>query len=1423
MPLVPLAVRKQQPAAGSTPADRLAAKQSRKWNDLSRVPAAYLISGPSHVNACCGRYVLSEDAVNDAPAWILQSARDGGAKDVQAQTVLFSDDTGWSFASSPAAVATGQSMLTSEDRHDDELLPHDMRSWLWGDGKGWRPCDGVSIAADDPTTAAAAGFFRLHRPSLTAPGPQSSRRRRGTATAAALLQSPHCSEATSPGGGYLTRFDGFCTDYPARYDPDSSLTRKELQWLKRTYDEEASKIALYTDVMSLKSTLQKHGIARGIDFDELLDALEQAKRLVSSVHAEATPSRRSGNYLTLAEFIMLCDVLKAREAKRGGGPQNDDDFLDAFIAMGGTDDKSGTVTLDYLQRTAGLFQLSFDAGVLPAAASDHLGFQEFKLLLQKSRNTALDVFAAAGGASEDPKSTVPVFQLSDALNMHMELGYLSFSPAELAVNRSRLGDARQLSLKDFIAKMWKPLKLPDEHLDPNDAEQEDATDGVDFAEGSEEDGQDPSTAAVSIAALLVKKRRGSMGLQSGALVKRFEQLCRRLNIESCSRRPENGPEGGCVLETMRHILFLNSDILRRFVTVFSPRVARDCVTNSRFKRAAVRVVGNIPTFLDEHDRSCLVCQEPSRLRKHPVKESGRKLAPTHPDDAASCSWAVSPAEAKVLPQRTPRSGGWKIEALGPDAIVEGRPRIHTRTASGQIEADDRSPPQPGTVYVDCRGVPARERPGPAGWGGPRRQPASPAPDLAASRSCFLNRVGNTAGVVPRKRVKRRAERANDARYRCCAPVPIDGEPVQQRLPAIRPVPPEDGAVEIVVRRGDPNRAIGLTFEGGLVLKSVARGSPASKAGLARLVGCSVTSAAHVAVSDVRQLEAVVDGLRTVALTFAKPRCPAAARRQLKQHQLDTRSPPAAGDLSLNSLPGPLLLRLMKDCACREPATLPVILVGLVLTSLVVHWGMFDRHQRSKQQQKPTSGARIGLQDELDEEQRENERTEAGIALRNKDKVTRKRDRLKAVALHKLDEDVGAGIISRNKLDKAKRKSDRLDADVALRNKLDEEQQETERIDTEIASRNKVGKAKHIKKKKKSDHRDAGVALRDDLDEAKRETNGLDRDEEQRNSNRLEGEDTEASVDKADKGKEQAFTVHVAVFTYNRIVGLKRLWKSLEQVDYLGHTVPLTIFLDKKDAHDDDKDETEEWVRSLRWTHGPFAIHKREVNVGLKSSILEAWYPTALDTDTKYVAFFEDDTEVSPFWYVWGVNAISAYGGVDAKLFGISLYRPVHDELTGKSMMLDTHGDPFIFQQPCSWGAIYSARPWQKFRDWTLLQTKDPVLKGDASRVSSNTWSAKSSWKKYLLKYMWNYGYFMVYPNLPDRMVLSTNHLMKGMHNTPKRSLFELPLLQTSDYDAAKSSGIELLRAPEMSRLQVYDLLVRSVASYKDVPGYDKPT
>ena len=242
---------------------------------------------------------------------------------------------------------------------------------------------------------------------------------------------------------------------------------------------------------------------------------------------------------------------------------------------------------------------------------------------------------------------------------------------------------------------------------------------------------------------------------------------------------------------------------------------------------------------------------------------------------------------------------------------------------------------------------------------------------------------------------------------------------------------------------------------------------------------------------------------------------------------------------------------------------------------------------------------------------------------------------------------------------------------------------------------------------------------------------------------------------------QEYTIQICVFTYNRIVGLKRLWKSLVSADYQGDDVPLTIFFDRKD---EDRDETEDWVKTLKWPHGKLRIHRRDSNTGLKKSIMEAWYPTS-DPNT-FAVFFEDDIEASTLWYKWSIAAIKEYAlrdDRDEKLLGISLYRPIHDEMVGKKFHPDTNGDPYLFQQPCSWGAIYFPGPWARFRDWYLAGEKmhDPIAKGfGLPRISSNTWSHKSSWKKYLIKYMWLKGIFMVYPNPPNRTVLSTNHLMK---------------------------------------------------------------
>src|SRR5262249_7909728 len=138
---------------------------------------------------------------------------------------------------------------------------------------------------------------------------------------------------------------------------------------------------------------------------------------------------------------------------------------------------------------------------------------------------------------------------------------------------------------------------------------------------------------------------------------------------------------------------------------------------------------------------------------------------------------------------------------------------------------------------------------------------------------------------------------------------------------------------------------------------------------------------------------------------------------------------------------------------------------------------------------------------------------------------------------------------------------------------------------------------------------------------------------------------------------------------------------------------------------------------------------------------------------------------SPLWYRWVDKALHSYQLADApvrdeKLLGLALFRPIHDELSGKGCIVSNDNNPFALQQPCSWGAVYFPHQWRYFRDWYYAGV-DPLVSDEndnyTRRASSNTWDHKSSWKKYLIQLMYDSGWYMLYPNLPDSLVLSTNH------------------------------------------------------------------
>jgi hypothetical protein len=308
-------------------------------------------------------------------------------------------------------------------------------------------------------------------------------------------------------------------------------------------------------------------------------------------------------------------------------------------------------------------------------------------------------------------------------------------------------------------------------------------------------------------------------------------------------------------------------------------------------------------------------------------------------------------------------------------------------------------------------------------------------------------------------------------------------------------------------------------------------------------------------------------------------------------------------------------------------------------------------------------------------------------------------------------------------------------------------------------------------------------------------------------------------------------MRIFVFTYNRLAGLKRLWQSLVAADYAGGSqlIEMNVMLDLKAS---DRDGTLQWLKQQHWPHGPFNLHRREVNVGLKKGIIEAWYPTS---DDEFAAFFEDDIEVSIFWYQWAIRGILRYyyqaaigdsphslvvgdaklnsAEADPKLLGLSLYRPIHDELSGHGCEVKNGNLPFALQQPCSWGAVYFPRPWRYFRDWydSTKSVEPRVETQDGREPTSNTWASKSSWKKYLIKLMYDQGMFMIYPNPPDRKVLSTNHLMKGEHPTPPRKLFELPLV-----DRVFET---LYSFPDLKELSVYDVLFDPIGHVQDLRGH----
>ncbi|RKP21720.1 hypothetical protein ROZALSC1DRAFT_20288 [Rozella allomycis CSF55] len=241
---------------------------------------------------------------------------------------------------------------------------------------------------------------------------------------------------------------------------------------------------------------------------------------------------------------------------------------------------------------------------------------------------------------------------------------------------------------------------------------------------------------------------------------------------------------------------------------------------------------------------------------------------------------------------------------------------------------------------------------------------------------------------------------------------------------------------------------------------------------------------------------------------------------------------------------------------------------------------------------------------------------------------------------------------------------------------------------------------------------------------------------------------------------------VQVFGWRRFASLQRLLTSLTNALYFGVKVDIQINVDG-----DAGEEVIALVDSFKWPHGDTIRNIRTDRLGLEKMIMSAWSPAS---DDEYAIFLEDDIEVSKYYFGFILMNINRYvfrenADVLSKMMGISLYTPrwneiVHPPLKWIPSDIVQNSTLFMFQIPCSWGAVYFPKVWREFKEYYDWRTSEVAVRKFGSRIiapnaHSNTW--RRSWKRHLIDLSYARGWFMIYPNFPDQLSFSTNHREPG--------------------------------------------------------------
>ena len=182
------------------------------------------------------------------------------------------------------------------------------------------------------------------------------------------------------------------------------------------------------------------------------------------------------------------------------------------------------------------------------------------------------------------------------------------------------------------------------------------------------------------------------------------------------------------------------------------------------------------------------------------------------------------------------------------------------------------------------------------------------------------------------------------------------------------------------------------------------------------------------------------------------------------------------------------------------------------------------------------------------------------------------------------------------------------------------------------------------------------------------------------------------------------TFAIVIICYRKLNGIKRLLKSLEQVNYDGRNdIHLIFSVD----YSYDNEDVRDFVENYKWHFGNKSTIKYTENQGLKKHIIACG---DLTSQFDILVVLEDDLYVSNSMYNYSYNAAMFYYE-DENIAGISLYN------FNKNWLNTIHPfnpeyktyDTYFMKIAQSWGQVWTSKKWGSFKRWYNQKDRKSVV------------------------------------------------------------------------------------------------------------------